>query len=302
MIKSFKTKIYERFLPCASKAMLSKERFRKYFTKELFDNHFAQKSLGYVEFSDHALFVNPRDHMIGYSLMRGQEWQRNDLNAAVEVLETSSEFNSGGWFVDVGANIGTQTIYAMLSGRFCGAIAIEPDPGNRALLYKNIALNGLEGKVKVVAAAASSGSGQALLIQDARNFGAHSIELGYPLNPASQVVVDTMTLDDILAAQGIASGDVGMVVVDVEGHELSVVKGMTKLIERQVPMVIEVSASRDDQSFISQLLTLLEPRYTIASCIKAHRGQPSSISSCELRQVKFSKRHMDVMFHNARTG
>jgi FkbM family methyltransferase len=302
MIKLLKTRLYGQFLGYVSKGLLSKERFRRYFTKELFDNHFAAKSLGYVEFSDHALLVDPRDHMIGYALMRGQEWQRNDFNAAIETLEARSEFQSGGWFVDVGANIGTQTIYALLSGRFCGAISIEPDPANRALLQRNIALNGLESKVRVVAVAASCESGQAMLVQDARNFGAHSIEVGYPMNPDTQLVVDTMTLDEIIAAEGIAISDVGMVVVDVEGHELSVAKGMTKLIERQVPMVIEVSAGRPDQSYVQQLLLLLEQRYSIASCIKAQRGRPSSVSSSEVRDVSFNKRHMDILFHNKKAA
>lgn len=60
----------------------------------------------------------------------------------------------GGTWVDVGACIGTHTVFFVM---FCAdkVIAFEPAPANYALLEKNITANGLTGKVVAVNAGIS---------------------------------------------------------------------------------------------------------------------------------------------------
>jgi FkbM family methyltransferase len=80
-------------------------------------------------------------------------------------------------FVDIGAHIGTHTIYALRTGRFGRAVAFEPEPRNARLLAMNIAENGLSQAVTVVRKAAGAAKGEAMLHLHPRNTGAHAIDV-----------------------------------------------------------------------------------------------------------------------------
>jgi len=54
-------------------------------------------------------------------------------------------------FVDVGANIGTTSIPAVLSEGFASAVAIEPEPENVRVLRLNVLLNDLDERITVAA-------------------------------------------------------------------------------------------------------------------------------------------------------
>ena len=134
------------------------------------------------------------------------------------------------------------TIYAMLSGRFSRAVAVEPDPWNREILAKNLEINGLNDRVVIVGKAVSDRAGTMQLFRDAKNFGAHSLEPGFVLSPdASERHVAVESLDRILADAGVHAGDVGFVKIDVEGHEFAVLAGMTDVLAERPPVMIEVT-------------------------------------------------------------
>ena len=86
--------------------------------------------------------------------------KRNELR----VLETALALlgSAGGTFVDVGAYLGTATLAALRSG-FSAAVAVEPEPETVRLLRANVALNGVDERVRVVAAALSDQAGTAQL-------------------------------------------------------------------------------------------------------------------------------------------
>ena len=83
----------------------------------------------------------------------------------------------GGNPSDIGAHIGTHTIYALRSGRFDRAIAFEPEPRNARLLAMNLDANGLSDAVTVVPKAAGAAAGSAMLHLHPRNTGAHAIDV-----------------------------------------------------------------------------------------------------------------------------
>jgi len=82
-----------------------------------------------VPFSDHKVFVDPRDDPIAYTLLAGGQWQRGDIDAAIELAKSAGKLKQQSVFVDVGANIGLITVSAMLSGHFSRAIALNRPPG-----------------------------------------------------------------------------------------------------------------------------------------------------------------------------
>lgn len=223
-------------------------RIRRLALNRLFTNHGAEGILCLVPFGDHKVFVDPRDDRIAYTLLTGRAWQRQHLEAAIDASERAGRFTPGGVFIDVGANIGLITLYALLSGRFERAIAIEPDPWNRQILEQNLEINGLTGRVDVLAMAASDKAGTMNLHRDAKNLGAHSLEPGFSMSPVAEPYeVSVARVDELVRDAGVAAADVSFVKIDVEGHEFSVLAGLSGLLgAAPPPIMIEVTFDAGD--------------------------------------------------------
>lgn len=164
---------------------------------------------------------------------------------------------AGGVFVDVGANIGTACLPSLRW--FDSAVAIEPDPLNVRLLRANAALNGEETRVTVIERACSDRNGVATLRLAAGKHGNHSVGSTRPGQPS--VEVPCSTVDAILSELGVAVDDVGMLWVDVEGHEVQVLEGAAGLIAAGVPAVFEVrDRNRGPVAAVLPTRTLLDLR------------------------------------------
>lgn len=239
--------------------LAANKRLRERVLRGLLHAHLAPGVLCRVPFGDHALYVDPRDDKVGLKLLSGLPWQRRELETALHRLRQAGRLRPDGVFIDVGANIGSQTIYALLSGAFARAIAIEPDPHNFGILQRNLALNGLEDRVLAVQAAASASSGTLQLAQHRHNFGAHSVEPSFISDPADSISVVATTVDELLERYGVAPVQVGLVKIDVEGHELSVLQGMTSLRNARIPVLLELNADPRDAGRIAVFKALFAP-------------------------------------------
>ena len=151
---------------------------------------------------------------------------------------TCDRIDARGVFVDVGANIGTTTLPAL--EYFECAIALEPVPANAALLRANIALNRLDGRAMAREAACSSERGQVLLRLSPTKSGGH--EIRSPKPGEETLLVPTVTLDEVIVDEGLRPGDVGLVWMDVGGHEVDVLRGAAALLDARVPIVAEIRA------------------------------------------------------------
>lgn len=236
-------------------------RLRGLALRALLDQHLAPGALCLIPFGDHALYVDPRDDKVGLKLMGGRCWQRRELETAIGALRRAGQFRMGGVFIDVGANIGALSIYALKSGLFSEGIAIEPDPHNFAILNRNLSLNGFEQRVRAIEAAASRGAGRLQLVRNSKNYGAHSVERSFRSGRGEGIEVEALTLDDVLAQEGVDADRVSLVKIDVEGHELAVLDGMSRLLEARVPILVELTADRDDVERLQRFKALLSPHY-----------------------------------------
>lgn len=174
------------------------------------------------------------------------------LSRAVAIVEilTGEDAIAGRQLVDVGANIGTTTIHALVSLRFGMAVSCEPHVDSFRLLRANVALNDLDERVRPLRVAVSSAEGAAQLVVLSGRAGAGWIALDRDrirkaraarAEPADISVVDveTVTLDGLTEAGVIDREQVGMVWIDVEGHEGHVLEGAGRLADRGVPIVFE---------------------------------------------------------------
>ena len=125
-----------------------------------------------------------------------------------EMLVWRRALRDGGLFVDVGANVGTYTIWAAELG--AEVIALEPAADTFRLLEENIALNGY--RVTAVRAAAGDHCGSARFTA--------GLDAGNSLAPDGPVVTELITVDSVIGDRRVA----GMK-VDVEGFELDVLRG-----------------------------------------------------------------------------
>lgn len=129
--------------------------------------------------------------------------------------------------VDIGAHIGTFAL--PLAAAADKVIAFEPSPEAFALLTRNAAENNAPLQLINKALGSTTGSG-ALLTRNKSNAGANTIVAGGTI-PVS-------TLDDEVV-------HADFIKIDVEGMELEVLKGGTRLIEHSRPAVLfEVNLSQ----------------------------------------------------------
>lgn len=245
-------------------------RMRRMLLNEIFTHHAAVGTLMRIPFDDHAIFVDPRDDRIASSLIAGHPWQRDRLERVLRTLRTHNRLSEDGVFLDVGANIGTLTLYALLSGVFSHAVALEPAPTNRAILERNLAENEFSGRTTVLAAAASATAHEAVLHLDASNFGAHSLEPGFSMSADKTVTVRADRLDTLLSECGVAPGDIALAKIDVEGHEFAVLDGAPDLLAVAPPLMIEVVF--DDAADRGHLRTLLGRPYSLCLDLDAPPG------------------------------
>jgi FkbM family methyltransferase len=241
----------------------------------LLDRHLAPNVLCLVSFSDHALYVDPRDDKVALKLLSGKPWQRRELETAIATLNQTGRLKTGGVFVDVGANIGTQSIYALLSGEFARAAVFEPEPHNLDILRRNLAVNGLDARAAVIKAAATSQPGTLQLARHAKNLGAHSVEAAYVARPADRIDVAAVRVDDALAELGIAPSDVALVKIDVEGHEMSALAGMERLLDARVPVMVEFTAGVSDTERVAAFRALFATGYSTVFDLSAESAPQS---------------------------
>ena len=142
---------------------------------------------------------------------------------------------AGDTFVDVGANIGYNTLYAVQRVGGTGrVVAIEPASDNVELLRRQLAANGVR-NVTVRDAAAGRTTEQRDLYLRGEVSAVNSLFPDSCFGPVTSVVrVPVMALDDLV------DGDADVVKIDVEGAELDVLHGMTRLLRaRPVRLIVE---------------------------------------------------------------
>jgi FkbM family methyltransferase len=279
--KALETRLLERLFDFVA----SHPRLRRIALRRLFAAHVKEGVLCYVPFADHTIFVDPRDDKIAPRIMNGHPWQRRQLETAISLLIGAGALKEAGFFVDVGANIGTQTIYALATNAFSGALAIEADRHNFEILRRNVELNGLSGQVRLFHGAASASGGEAQLTRDRQNFGGHSLEPGMGLSPAERVTVRIQRLDDILGSCGLGPSQVAMVKVDVEGHELQVLRGMAGLRVAHVPLLLEFTGRLLGPGRLEELKAWLEPVYQSVVTLDGNVSpcRPSELALADMR-------------------
>lgn len=189
---------------------------------------------------DHHVWALAGDTGVGQGLLKHGAWQRDDFDAALRLILQRNN-TVGSVFVDVGANIGTQSLYAALCGHFRRLVAIEPEARNANLLRENLALNDIAIPFDVVQKAVGSSKGLTHLTLHETDSGMHSIA---EARSEQSIAVEQDTLPNILAGLEIAPGDIGLIWMDIEGRELDVLAVADDFLRVRTPLFFEHGRSR----------------------------------------------------------
>ena len=167
---------------------------------------------------------NINDLMIGRSLDRYGEWCESELALLSPLLRP------GRVVIDVGANIGTHTVYfAKQVGEQGRVYAFEPQRPTFQLLCGNVALNALVNAYCLPYAVGREDTDQRIAVADPRapfNFGAMPILAATTGESVRFVRIDSLNLPRC-----------DLIKIDVEGMEGDVIAGAHATIERFRPVI-----------------------------------------------------------------
>jgi FkbM family methyltransferase len=182
------------------------------------------------------------DRIIGKTIREKGAWEENTILKVKAFLKNDNEQRI---FFDIGANIGTHSIFALQNG-YTRAVCVEPDKTNFMLLRVNQIFNGLEDRCVNINAAVSSEISHVELALSTSNPGDHRIKLNLSESASSDqiaarhvVSVPTITLDSLLTTHHISPAEIALVWMDIQGYEGQALQAASTLVEANVAIVME---------------------------------------------------------------
>lgn len=146
----------------------------------------------------------------------------------IDILNTFVKL--GDTIIDVGANIGWFTNHASNWISEGGMVyAIEPETTNVARLKKILNENNIDNKVNILEAVASDHCGTVYLSINQDHPGDHKVS-----KDNTGTLVKSVTIDSIVESNEIKK--IALIKIDVQGHEMSVLKGSINTIKNMSPV------------------------------------------------------------------
>lgn len=227
----------------------------------------------------------------------GHIYAKDTMDRFIKLVEKYSlDKLEEGVFFDVGANIGTTTLYLGKKYSQMKVIAFEPSKENYILLKANCIINNME-NVYAENMGVSNARGQLPFLFNNRNSGNSGIT--DDINSCSYYV-DVISLDEYIQHNEIDPESVKALWVDVEGHEYNVILGAQELLEkRYIPLLQEFNPFVYDRDGVfDEYCQLMERLYSGFISMKDEEETYKDI--CELKnyasQMKNSGYSHDDLF------
>lgn len=151
--------------------------------------------------------------------------------------------NTEGLFLDIGANIGTTSIYFKRNlDKDIKIIAFEPCKANYKMLRVNYILNDYESEAKLENFGLGNQQCKMNFHVNKENPGASGVVAKYEKEENYDEVINITTLDDYISDNKINVDNIKYIWIDVEGFEPDVIEGsMNLLSKRAIPIHMEFS-------------------------------------------------------------
>lgn len=208
-------------------------------------------------------------------------WRASNVNKEPHTLDWIDKFSTGSIFYDIGANIGTYSLYAAKKGSI--AYTFEPIPSNCNSIYKNIALNNLAGKITCFP---------------------FFLDKHICLKPLDIPIESGNTLmDGNLIKQGILCMSLDFIVkecalpipdyikIDVDGNELSVLKGMSELLSRDSIKSMQIELMEENET---EALKFLEGFGFVGTLLQTSRAKGKNYYDYHFGRKKIKTKFSEV--------
>lgn len=176
------------------------------------------------------LAVFAHDH-IGIRINVFGRYENEELSLLADYLQKDFSHIHKMTALDVGANIGNHSVF--FADYFKDVSAFEPNPHSFHLLQLNASL---KPNINCHNLGMSDIEGEGSLLINSRNIGGSRLQSGdAPSEHQKMQTVALKTLDD---AEEINQKEIGLIKIDVEGHEIKVLRGAANLIKKQKPVIL----------------------------------------------------------------
>ncbi len=249
---------------------------------------------------DQLTFVGrAEDECIMPQMMRSSKvWACESIDLFFKLIaEKTAVAYLGGVFLDIGANIGTTSIYACKKQSGINVIAFEAGKDNYDVLRCNCIINRLENSIVCENIALSNTEKEVKYKYNMQNPGGSAIICEKENADENTVLLKTTTLDNYLAEKDIKPEDICCIWMDTEGHEAEIIDGaMTVLRKNPVPLFQEVNPIEYRKKKILQLyLSNMEEIYDHFIDVENYRQGESIIY-----EIKELKGYLNSMYENNR--
>lgn len=211
-------------------------------TKYIMQNNLAQADSRYGR-----LFFFRNDDPIGSCVHHFGEWAQQEMDLFDTILTETSNV------LDVGANIGTHSLYFSKRCREGNIVAIEPQIYIHEILCMNMIVNGCYNVLPVHAACGNKRDQMRMV--NINPFEGEKVNFGmFKVNNETEIGIktDVVPLDEYLYLDRFH-----MVKMDVEGYESTVLDGAKKLLKQHKPLLyIEFNNKEGDDELLEQLKRL----------------------------------------------
>ena len=199
-----------------------------------------------------------------FTLM-GDQYLEAELDVLSDLLK---EIKSDDVFYDIGADAGLYTVLVATKVPRARLISFEPNPLRRESLQRNMERNCVEATIRTEALGKKSGSAKL-------NYAIHTDEMNDMAEPVSEGFSVEVNRTDNLIPEELPPPDV--VKIDVEGAEISVLKGFGNILKDNSCRVIYIEVHDKITNFggnKKELISLLNQNgYKIREMLKRQTGQ-----------------------------
>ena len=196
--------------------------------------------------------------------VNGINWASNDMKLFHALAKKYYGVDdSDGYFLDLGANIGTTGLYFIKNlAPNLKLLAFEPDPENFKMHHVNKILNDMEERTALINCGLGNEFNELVLYRNGNNSGANGFIKHQYSQPIASIKV--IPLDSYLAENKIAASEVKYIWIDTEGFEPQVLLGAKNLLkENPAPIFMECNLRAwDNSGFFDDMLSLLSEGYS----------------------------------------
>jgi len=203
------------------------------------------KILGIQEKNIISLVKNNKLNLFGYQFLTRKETLDFVFFSKFYEPETTAYMRSmkGNVLFDIGSHLGRFSI--INSGNFKKIYSVEPQAENFQYLEKNIRLNKIKNIIPLNVAV-SDREGKV-------NISDLNINTGVVTISEKGKETAAKTLDGLIKDFRIPIHDVNIIKIDVEGHEINVLKGAKNLLKKEAPIIVmESFAIEEVKNFLGK--------------------------------------------------